>query len=758
MSFVGKSSQYYSGFSPTLIPDCVLWLDALDSNTLTLSGSNVTAWRDKSGRGNNSTGIVSTPTLRANSINGYPAVFLSSNAVRGGISPTISSNQLHCFMVVTALSTSGPYPRFLGLDDGVNAEYNSATGIAAFGRNGGPNFTASRQNSAASVSAADNVPHIVTTYVISSNQYITVDGSTNFSSASSSTTANFAISKWNLGCETGGSVYWNPQAYVGEVLVFSNALSSNLRYQVEGYLATKWGLRPNIPAIHPFKTLSPFTRPFIPVDISGCYLWLDAADSSSFTLSGSNITQWRDKSPESLPLTLVGTPTLASNSVNFTGSQYFTNSAISLNMAAMTVFLVAYNIANASSPGGILSLVPIANGVDYNQANAITYNLWFGAGEFTTSFNYGTSGISPTSTISTNPLLFTHVQNGTSMNTFNLGTGLYSTTTNFTPGTTTGLSVAGRFQSGNGTASHLLTGNIKEIIIFKVALSTQQRQQVETYLANKWRLRGSMSAGHYARLAPALSTSFIPTSVESCAVWLDGADATSVAVTGTSVTQWRDKTGNGYHFTVPGGFTSPTYSPNAINGLNSLSFIGAGGENGKYNALVNSSVPVNGTAYSMFTVVRRNASAPSWTGANYILTSPTGSRLFYSTYSGGFLTTSTGNATVGFNGLDANVPNTTMTATTMSGMVVNGTVLTPYASGSTMTTKTGTTTAYSGISIGDATGGPSGQCWSGFICEILIYNIALTTPQRQQVEGYLANKWGTVASLPSGHPYKAFKP
>ena len=38
--------------------------------------------------------------------------------------------------------------------------------------------------------------------------------------------------------------------------------------------------------------------------------------------------------------------------------------------------------------------------------------------------------------------------------------------------------------------------------------------------------------------------------------------------------------------------------------------------------------------------------------------------------------------------------------------------------------------------------------------EAILYGTALTTSQRQQVEGYLAQKWGLTTSLPATHPYK----
>jgi hypothetical protein len=42
--------------------------------------------------------------------------------------------------------------------------------------------------------------------------------------------------------------------------------------------------------------------------------------------------------------------------------------------------------------------------------------------------------------------------------------------------------------------------------------------------------------------------------------------------------------------------------------------------------------------------------------------------------------------------------------------------------------------------------------------EIVIYGTALSPSQIQQVEGYLAWKWGLVQNLPAAHPYKKAAP
>jgi hypothetical protein len=39
---------------------------------------------------------------------------------------------------------------------------------------------------------------------------------------------------------------------------------------------------------------------------------------------------------------------------------------------------------------------------------------------------------------------------------------------------------------------------------------------------------------------------------------------------------------------------------------------------------------------------------------------------------------------------------------------------------------------------------------------MIAFSPALTAPQRQKIEGYLAHKWGLAESLPSTHPFKKF--
>jgi hypothetical protein len=77
----------------------------------------------------------------------------------------------------------------------------------------------------------------------------------------------------------------------------------------------------------------------------------------------------------------------------------------------------------------------------------------------------------------------------------------------------------------------------------------------------------------------------------------------------------------------------------------------------------------------------------------------------------------------------------------------------PFVNGFTQNTLAGTTVATTGIYVG----GPSNY-FNGTISELLIYSSTLTSNQRQQVEGYLIDKWRLSAQTLSNHPYKLIPP
>ena len=93
--------------------------------------------------------------------------------------------------------------------------------------------------------------------------------------------------------------------------------------------------------------------------------------------------------------------------------------------------------------------------------------------------------------------------------------------------------------------------------------------------------------------------------------------------------------------------------------------------------------------------------------------------------------------------------------------MADGTNVIMYLNGNTMGSVNNPQTsafAYTTYAIGSRNTASASYSWNGLIGEIILFNSALTTPQRQQVEGYLAWKWGLQSSLPSTHAYAKFAP
>jgi len=92
---------------------------------------------------------------------------------------------------------------------------------------------------------------------------------------------------------------------------------------------------------------------------------------------------------------------------------------------------------------------------------------------------------------------------------------------------------------------------------------------------------------------------------------------------------------------------------------------------------------------------------------------------------------------------------------------LNGTSITTYPLAS-LTAYFGniTATTYADASSAIIIGTRPDQvtAFHGHIYEIVIYPRALTGPERQAVEGYLAHRWNLAASLPTGHPYQFVPP
>lgn len=249
------SIKRVGAFSPTSISGCQLWLDGSDSSRLTLSGSNVTQWSDKSGVGNNATPYSTSPQRVGNSV-----LFSGSNAIKCG--KFLTSISYSVFIVNNFAS---------GFTNKISfgcwkVEYGSFTyvedGSIRVGVNNSGNYNVDASTSTASFNtnriygltlSSSSTPGSAFTFNGS------IDGSNvSLSGTSTSGNATTCAEEVTIGGLMEDSIpKYQLNGYVYEVIVYNSALSTAQRQQVEGYLAWKWGLRSNLPAGHPYINFPP---------------------------------------------------------------------------------------------------------------------------------------------------------------------------------------------------------------------------------------------------------------------------------------------------------------------------------------------------------------------------------------------------------------------------------------------------------------------------------------------------------------------
>ena len=224
------------------------------------------------------------------------------------------------------------------------------------------------------------------------------------------------------------------------------------------------------------------------------------------------------------------------------------------------------------------------------------------------------------------------------------------------------------------------------------------------------------------------------------ALWLDAADTSTVQLSGSSVTNWLDKSLNAYSVD-DGNVTSrrPTYTQTQ-NNLNVLTFNGS--------RLVSSAFTLSQphTRFAVLSSATANLRAFTDSYNNVQSAHYFGSSKAIALACGSTFATATETGEIGWS---------------IQSAIANGASSVIYQNGTNMRTGNAGSNGMSGISIGNLRGNPNpvaGYSLDGDLAEIVMVASALSTADRQRVEGYLAHKWGLTANLPSDHPYKSAAP
>ena len=726
-------------FLPTAIPGCQLWLDAADSSSVITTGTNVTGWNDKSGNGYHMnmltpnatwTGTAVYPTI-GTSINGLQTV--NFNAQAGLKQSTTLDGVKNLFWVGRIAAPVGSGANFYYLL-GHDSLYEW-TGQAYGGKFIDVGFSPSGITGASPASLFTSDANAIT--------------NTTFSNVSMPSAPN--VSLLSVAGITGSTrfqgICYDRDAHIGwcgdlaEVITFTTALNTAQRQAVEGYLAHKWGL-------------TKYYSPSFPLSISGCQLWLDAADATTVT-GTSNVTQWRDKSGNNRHLgVLVGGTTYSSNAINLNSSCMFVNSPVDLTK--VTLFIVV------KSTGGNNQTVFTTRsntGTSYNSTDGFGFYM-----NGTTSMQFfGTYPASSSFAIDTStPKLFSFQSSGTSISSWYNGISKVGSTLS-SPRTSTargfGIGAEWTNENGGGYQNVYVNVSIYEIIVFNSDVNTSDRENIEKYLMQKWGMGIIPSTHPYANYIPSPLARFAPTNIAGCLMWLDGADpnGTGIVPSAGAKSSWVDKTANGWNASQSVSARQPSLVLNSLNRRSGFSFTSPNNQSfiTDLQSSLNTLSGLSVLAVLMPTwSVGQDVRNPAFFGMRKTVSSVLSTKINYYVHNDYSRTDIFNGSGVSYHFVSGLAQNTPFM---YSGTNNNGTDLL-YPNGSLTSDSAGANFG-SGTNLPIIVGGNNEdfENWQGYIYEVVFFNSVLTTAQRQQVEGYLAQKWG-LTTLPSGHPYKSFSP
>ena len=247
--------------------------------------------------------------------------------------------------------------------------------------------------------------------------------------------------------------------------------------------------------------------------------------------------------------------------------------------------------------------------------------------------------------------------------------------------------------------------------------------------------------------AVAVNRPFDPRSVVGLRAWFDAQDSATIVRSLSSVSQWSDKSFNGFHMTPGNTSTIRYHAVSPVGGYPALNF-------SNFSELRTTSMVLSETnSMSAFIVMNQTGLAPVGAGG-----SANADFFIANDYRALAIATNVPASTISlFRGNTSGTANVNITNTNcITGLVANGTTTASlYLNTSTAVTFVPGATYPLTSSLQYRIGTSK---WQGNMCEVLMYSNAVSQGERQAIEGYLAWKWGIQGNLPADHPFKASAP
>jgi hypothetical protein len=241
-------------WTPALISTS-LWLDANDSSSITLNGSNVSRWNDKSGSGNH---LTQASTNLQPTLNGNDIAFASNRTIlrTNPVNTLNAQGTTSLFLVhniIDATTMSGNFVTILR-NSSNSSDPTKRRPFLIYSKSGDSlNFSNSVSTDANIGTTSTKVGKSVMSYTQSTTQATLYLGGNLQQQINNTPDTNTVAETFQLGnlSDTNNSMIFN------EVVLVNNILSPDDRQKVEGYLAWKWGLTANLPIGHPYKDNPP---------------------------------------------------------------------------------------------------------------------------------------------------------------------------------------------------------------------------------------------------------------------------------------------------------------------------------------------------------------------------------------------------------------------------------------------------------------------------------------------------------------------
>jgi hypothetical protein len=234
-----------------------LWLDAADTSTITLNGSTVSQWSDKSGNARNATQATAANQPAYSSPNitfadGSDVLTFGSNNASGTFG--YGTGDFAILAVVNPTARVGTWGSEILTQHlfGARADFSFRIlqdGRLVYGGTSAANIALSSATVALSVRSITAVTRASNTF------QLYINGTANGVGTSTDSIGNGTGA--SIGNTFSGTTASFLNGAINEMIVVPTTLSADNRLNLEGYLAWKWGLQANLPVGHPYKDEPP---------------------------------------------------------------------------------------------------------------------------------------------------------------------------------------------------------------------------------------------------------------------------------------------------------------------------------------------------------------------------------------------------------------------------------------------------------------------------------------------------------------------